>query len=240
MRASNRQGTRDGTATELLRSDALNRVMAGLRHDARQPLTTIRMNLIAAVRMLAEDRTNPRVAAALEAITDSLAAQQDLDRFISAMRAGEPRSTVFGPLALNDVARAAERGLRLVAASRSRRIELRLAERSPTVTGDGARLRSALQSLLWRTLSTHADGPHDSLVLATRESSTSAELSAAGLPAALLLGSNHTHNLAFTNSVARAHGGVVRIDSHGAAATVRIVLPACSSQSATNTKEVRP
>jgi C4-dicarboxylate-specific signal transduction histidine kinase len=240
MRASNRQDARDDTTTELPRFNPLNRVVALLRHDARQPLTTIRMNLVAAKRMLAEERANPRVAAALEAIADSLAAQQDLDRFISAMRPRQLRSMVFGSLALNDVALAAERALRLVAASRSRQIELRLAEHSPTVKGDGARLRSALQSLLWRTLSANADGAHDPLVLATRESSSFAELSASGLPRALLLGPDRTHNLAFTHSVARVHGGVVRIDSHGTAATVRIVIPACSGQLPANTNEARP
>lgn len=48
---------------------------ARLRHDLRQPLTTIRMNLQAAIRLL--QRPEPLVPAALDAILDCLDAERE-------------------------------------------------------------------------------------------------------------------------------------------------------------------
>src|SRR5688500_11711463 len=53
-----------------------DRTLAELRHDLRQPLTTLKMNLQAILHLLRRPR--PRIGAALDAVVDCLAAEQDL------------------------------------------------------------------------------------------------------------------------------------------------------------------
>ena len=64
--------------------DSLERVMAELSHDLRQPLTSLRMNLQSAVKLL--QQPTPRVTTALEALADCFDTERDMTELVSDAR----------------------------------------------------------------------------------------------------------------------------------------------------------
>ena len=56
--------------------DALGQVMTELSHDLRQPLTSLRMNIQSAVKLL--QQPTPQISSALEALTDCLSTERDM------------------------------------------------------------------------------------------------------------------------------------------------------------------
>jgi signal transduction histidine kinase len=202
------------------------RLLAELTHDVRQPLTTIKMNLQAIVRLLGQSPPSQQIAAALDAIGDCLLAERELDALftgVGQLVARESRS--LPRIELNDVAVDGVRLYRLISRM-CKGIELRLAEPSPVVNGDARRIRYALQTLLRHALGADKESPPgEQVVVGTRRAGSYAELSVGGLPLPVVFGPTHSSALTVTNLVARAYGGIARIESSDSCATVRIVFP---------------
>jgi signal transduction histidine kinase len=202
-----------------------DRLLAELCHDLRQPLTTIKMNLQAVVRLL--QRRKPCIAEALEAIADCVEAEQDVVELLAGMtRPVTPELSYTSRIGLNSIAADVRAALSLGDPRLGKRIALRLAPRSPTVDGDAPRLRLALLSLVRHALDWKGrDRVRARLVVGTRQMEARAELSVAGVPLPLVLGPSLHTTLSVMFSVVRAHGAVARIDPRPAGATVRIVFP---------------
>ena len=200
---------------------ASDRTLAELRHDLRQPLTTLKMNLQAILHLLRRPR--PRVGAALDAVVDCLAAEQDLVMLLATItRTATYRLAATSRVALNAVVTDVDETLSQAKPDLAKRVAVHLADRSPVVNGDAPSLRFALLSLVRHALeSRHADR----IGIGTRQVDGRAELSVSGIPLAMVAGPSVHPTLAVTQSVVRAHGGVASIDQRPSGATVRIVLP---------------
>jgi signal transduction histidine kinase len=206
-------------------SDGLSdRTLAELRHDLRQPLTTLKMNLHAILHLLRRPR--PRIGAALDAVVDCLAAEQDLVMLLATMSRGATyRLSATARVALNAVASDVRETLSQAQPDLAKRVAVRLADHSPLVNGDAASLRFALLSLVRHALESRGA---DRVVIGTRQAGGRAELSVSGIPLLMVLGPSVHSTLTVTHSVVRAHGGVATIDQRPSGATVRIVLPTLS------------
>jgi len=64
--------------------DALGQVMTELSHDLRQPLTSLRMNIQSAVKLL--QQPTPQITSALEALTDCLSTERDMIELVAHAR----------------------------------------------------------------------------------------------------------------------------------------------------------
>jgi hypothetical protein len=184
------------------------------------------MNLQAIARLL--QSPTPRIAAALDAVADCLDAEQDVVVLLANTARGvAPPLGATSDVALNPVAFDVEAMLRHTTPSLARRIRLHLAEPSPTVDGDGNRLRSGLLGLVQHVLEWGArEGTRRRVVVTTREANGHAELSVGGVPLSLVFGRHLDTTLAVTHKVvAAAHGAVARIDRRPSDARVRIVFP---------------
>ena len=205
-----------------------DRTLAELRHDFRQPLTTLKMNLQAIVHLLRRPR--PRIGAALDAVADCLAAEQDLVMLIATVT----RSATYGlsatsPVALNAVATDVHETLLQAKPDLDKRIAARLADHSPVVAGDAPSLRFALSSLVRHALEWRGRNRlQRRVIIETRQVSGRAELSLSGIPVSMVLGPRVHSTLRVTERVARAHGGVASIDRSPSGATVRMIFPGLS------------
>src|SRR5215471_9873773 len=84
--------------------EALQRVVAELSHDLRQPLTSLNMNIQSAVRLL--QQPNPRVSAALDALSDCLDTERDMVELLAyAKRRALALSSRNSLFPLNELAR---------------------------------------------------------------------------------------------------------------------------------------
>jgi C4-dicarboxylate-specific signal transduction histidine kinase len=202
-----------------------DRMLAELCHDLRQPLTTLKMNLQAIVRLL--ERRRPRVAAALEAVADCLDAEQEVVEMLAGMTSATHHSrAAASPVALNALAADVQTAVCRVDPAMGKRVELRLAERSPVVNGDASSLRFALLSLVRHALEEDAaDQSPRRVVVATRPTDEGAEMRVNGFPFPMILGPSLYTTLTVTHSVVRSHGGAASIEPLSSGASVRIVLP---------------
>jgi len=207
-----------------------HRLLAELSHDVRQPLTTIRMNLQAIVRLLGQERRSPGIDAALDAVRDCLDAELELNALFTGV--SELARHIPGFPARVDLNLVALDAIRLYGISSRLRnpIDVRLAEPPPIVYGQASYLRHAVRTLLKHASAWDGEGASAAqLVVATRQASAYAELSVSGLPSAMIFGRTPCVPLAVTNHVARSQGGIARIESCDSAATVRIVLPGAAA-----------
>jgi len=206
--------------------EALQRVIAELSHDLRQPLTSLHMNIQSAVRLLRQP--NPRVAAALEALSDCLDTERDMVELLGyAKRRALALSNRNSLFPLNDLARDILLTLQSVEPRWRARVDERLAAPSPMVAAGAARLRLVLLSTLRRALMLdECDGVTDrSLVLETRVVNEQAELSISGLPLSLPVAYTFQSLFMLTTTLVRHLKGVVHLAIRDAKAVLVVSLP---------------
>jgi len=118
-------------------------LISELSHDLRQPLTSLKMNLQCAVRLL--QLPNPRVSVALEALTDCLDMESDITELLAhAYRRAKATVTTTTTFALNDVVHDIVTTIRCFEPAWRRRLIEHLADESPLVDGRAWRLRFPL------------------------------------------------------------------------------------------------
>jgi signal transduction histidine kinase len=201
-----------------------DRTLAELRHDLRQPLTTLKMNLQAILHLLRRPR--PRIGAALDAVVDCLAAEQELIVLLATMtRSATYKLAATTRVALNVVVTDVHETLSQAKPDLAKRVAVHLADHSPIVNGDAPSLRFALLSLVRHALESR---DADRVVIGTRQLDGRAELRVSGIPLLMVVGPSVHSTLAVTQSVVQAHRGLASIDQRPSGATVRIVLPALS------------
>jgi hypothetical protein len=172
----------DAARVEVLRG--AKRLVDDLSHDARQPLSSMSMNLESAIRCLRAPE--PRVSAALEALTECLDMESEMvvlltmaQRFV----AEELAECLW--FSLNELAEVMCTGLLTLEQDEPDRIALQLAKPQPHVGGDSWPLRIGFLTIA-RQLLMRAD--HDSrpsasnpLIIETRWAGDRAELRLSGI-----------------------------------------------------------
>jgi len=129
------------------RNDGAHELINELTHDLRQPLTSLKMNLQCAVRLL--QLPNPRVSVALEALADCLGMESDITELLAhAHRRAKALVTTSSTFALNDVVRDVITTIRCFEPMWRKRIVEQLADESPLVDGGAWRLRFSLLSTI--------------------------------------------------------------------------------------------
>ena len=165
--------------------DSLDRVMADLSHDLRQPLTSLNMNLQTALKLL--QRPTPLIPAALEALSDCLSVENDMMELLLQAKRRATTFSTHAPLPLNELAHDLHLAARCLEPHWRLRLSERLADPSPIVTAGFARLRLSLLSILRRSLilDETANARSDGIVIETRRVDERAELRFTGLPVTL-------------------------------------------------------
>jgi C4-dicarboxylate-specific signal transduction histidine kinase len=206
--------------------EALQRAIAELSHDLRQPLTSLNMNIQTAVRLL--QQPNPRVAAALDALSDCLDTERDMLELLGyAKRRALALSSRNSLFPLNDLARDILLTIHSVEPRWRSRVDERLASPSPMVAAGAARLRLVLLSTLRRAMMLdECDGETEpSLVLETRVLKEQAELSISGLPLSLPVAYTFQSLFMLTTTLVRHLKGVVHLAIRDAKAVLVVSLP---------------
>ena len=202
------------------------RIVAELSHDLRQPLTSLNMNLQSAVKLL--QQANPRVSAALEALTDCLSTEHDIVELIeSAKRRATASSARLGAFALNHLASDITSTACVLEPSWRSRVSERLATPSPLVSPRVVRLRTALRSTLQRALIMDAfEAPtSEGILVETRSRDGQAELHLRGLPPSLPAAWNYQGLRALTTTLVSQLQGAMHIDVNDTQAELVIALP---------------
>jgi hypothetical protein len=202
------------------------RIVAELSHDLRQPLTSLNMNLQSAVKLL--QQANPRVSAALEALTDCLNTEHDIVELIeSAKRRASALSARAGAFALNHLAIDITSTACGFEPSWRSRVRKRLVTPSPLVSPSVVRLRTSLLSTLQRALT--ADGSEaptsEGILVETRSRDGQAELLLHGLPPSLPTAWNYQGLRTLTTTLVSQLQGAMHIDVNDAHAELVISLP---------------
>jgi CII-binding regulator of phage lambda lysogenization HflD len=208
-------------------ADETQRIIAELSHDLRQPLTSLHMNLQSAMKLL--QQPNARVAAAVEALSDSLSTEQDIVMLIESAkrRAAALRAQAFelNHLASDVIAAAfsANSGWRS-------RVQERLALPSPMVSPRVMRLRMTLLSTLRRAL--FIDEREGTTLRQIRVETGSvdnqAELRIRGLPASLAKAWSFQSLHALTSTLVSQLEGTSRIEVDDRQAELIISLPSAT------------
>lgn len=197
-----------------------------LSHDLRQPLTSMRMNLQSAVRLL--ESSTPSVAAALEAITDCLTVEEDVIRMlVSARQRFAALIEVGTPLALNDLVRDVVTAVIDAEPYWGQLLKHDLMEPSPLVDGESCRLRFALLTIARHALYAAKDecGWVSPLVFETRGTPSRAELRLGGVCPHCVRGAGMQSLVGLIRVRTRHIDGVITIDARETGATIIISLP---------------
>ncbi|HEY2379266.1 MAG TPA: hypothetical protein VGH98_25010 [Gemmatimonadaceae bacterium] len=210
--------------------DTLDRVMAELSHDLRQPLTSLRMNLQSAVKLL--QQPTPSVSAALDALSDCLGTEHDMIELISRVKQRASATTEVAAVTLNELASDLVVTARGFHPNWHFRVEECYAPHSPLVTGGLARLRLALLSILRRALIIGDSEPAtpDTIVVETQLVVDYAELRFTGLPLSLSAspGFQGLHTLITT--LVEYLRGHVNLSLHEEHLTLAIIIPAAPTR----------
>jgi C4-dicarboxylate-specific signal transduction histidine kinase len=219
---------------------AAGELAAALSHELRQPLSAIRSNAQAGIRLLASDA---RVRTELREILDDIVADDAraatvIDRVRSLLRNEPPRSE---PIDLNEVCRSVGDLLRADAALRDARLELELDDALPAVRGDPIQLQQVLLNLLLNALeASSSSGRRPLVIVQTGMRDGVIELSVRDSGPGILpdaephifesFFSTKEHGLgmglAIVRSIVERHRGRVRAENvHGGGAIFRVTLP---------------
>lgn len=197
-----------------------------LSHDLRQPLTSMRMNVQSAVRLLKSP--TPSVAAALDALADCMSIQEDVIQMLGKARQRFAALTdVTGPLALNDLVRDVVTSVIDSEPYWAPLLKHSLVEPSPVVAGDSWRLRFALVTIVRHSLYAAKDecGWVRSLVFETQRSVSRAELRLGGVCPHCVRGAGMLSLVGLIRVRIRHLDGVITVDSGESGATITISLP---------------
>jgi signal transduction histidine kinase len=224
-----------GRPAELTPADAAQ-LLSALAHDVRQPLTSIRMNVQTAIRLLRERR--PRVSAVIGALQDTLAAEGAAADVLLAT--SERVAHALGwerSVDLNAVVIEVQRQLRAATATWGQRLELELDSGRPMIDVDARRLHATVLSLVlaaFDSIDGAADQPHGTLSLTTKGkgnehgASRFAELKLKGLPPAPRGATRDLWSQALGGAAAHAWECYTVVESSDSGVTVRVFLPASS------------
>ena len=213
-------------------SDA-TRIMSALAHDIRQPLTSIRMNVQTAIRLLRQ--RPPRTPQAIAALQDTLAAEGAATGVVLAAStrvadlAEAPRS-----VELNAVVVEVQRMLHAATATWGDRLELGLDSEAPIVDAEPHWLRRTVSKLILAALDA-MDGneatAHGRLSLRTRRAEGRfAELRLQGLAPASLSMNRDFWTHALGGAAAHAQECYTIVESLTTGLTVRVVLPVAGNR----------
>lgn len=197
-----------------------------LSHDLRQPLTSLKMNLQCAVRLL--QLPSPRIAVALEALTDCLGMESDITELIAqAQRRTHALVTTTTSFAVNDLVHDLITTIRCFEPAWRQRLVETLAEESPLVEGRAWRLRFSLLSIIRHLLlldewNESADEP---MHIEVRSAPTSAQIALTEVPAGSLETRQIQPMLSLMRSVTHRLGGTATTEVRNDRGLVLISLP---------------
>ena len=197
-----------------------------LSHDLRQPLTSLKMNLQCAVRLL--QLPNPRVSVALEALTDCLSTESDITELLAqAHRRAKATVTTTTSFALNDLVHDVVTTIRCFEPHWRTRFVEHLAAESPLVDGRAWRLRFSFLStfrhlLLFDELADSDDGP---IHIEVRSAPTCAQIALSHVAADSLEARQLQPMLGLMRNVTVRLGGTVTTEVQNDRGLVLISLP---------------
>lgn len=225
---------------EPLQRDAA-RLLTTLAHDVRQPLTSIRMNVQTALRLLRG--ATPRLDVALGALDDALLAEGAAAEIV---RAASERlalgSSIERLTDLNATAVEVQRQLRTATATWGERLVLDLDARAPMVKADPLWLHSVMLSLVLAAIDVaESDEPsapgHVSLGTRRLEGEYT-ELSLRGTPPSALRADRDFWTQALGAAAAHAWKCHTVVESLASGVTVRVLLPAGPTSTHAASEEV--
>lgn len=217
------------------------RLLATLAHDVRQPLTSIRMNVQTAIRLLRERR--PRMEVVIGALEDALLAEggaTDVVYAASRQLTPAPNSGRPGPARtmLNAIALDVQRQLRVATSTWGDRLELELDAHAPGIDCDPAQLRGLILSLVlaaFDAIDLGDDSASARISLATQPARGSfAELRLRALPTGALGTDRDFWTHALGAAAARAGKCHTVVESLSEGVTVRVFVAVDSTQSASD------
>jgi len=211
-------------------------------HDVRQPLTSIRMNLQTALRLL-RDQT-PRVDAALGAIDDALLSEGAAADLVRAASERLALGTSGEPVAeLNAIVVDVQRQLRAATATWGDRLVLDLDARANLIKADPLWLHGVILSLVLAALDAVAESDEHSapgsLSLSTRRwEDDIVELSLRGVPLNALRVDREFWTRALGAAAARAWKCHTVVESLTSGVTIRMFLLTGSTSTHAGSEEV--
>ena len=227
---------------EPLQRDAA-RLLTTLAHDVRQPLTSIRMNVQTALRLLRG--ATPRLDVALGALDDALLAEGAAADIVRAASERLALGSSTERLAdLNAAALDVQRQLRAATATWGARLVLDLDARVPLVKADPLWLHSVMLSLVLAAIDIAESGEPSAtapgrVVLGTRRREGDyAELSLRGTPPSALRADRDFWTQALGAAAAHAWKCHTVVESLASGVTVRVLLPAGPTSTHAASEEV--
>jgi hypothetical protein len=201
-------------------------MISELSHDLRQPLTSLKMNLQCALRLL--QLPNPRIAIAVEALTDCLGMESDITELVAqAHRRTSALVTTTTSFAVNDLVHDLVTTIRCFEPAWRKRLVEELAEESPLVEGRAWRLRFSLLStvrhlLLLDEWNESADNP---LHIEVRSAPSSAQIALTEVPAESLESPRLQPMLSLMRTVSHRLGGTATTEITNDRGLVLVSLP---------------
>lgn len=197
-----------------------------LSHDLRQPLTSLKMNLQCAVRLL--QLPNPRVSVALEALTDCLGTESDITELLAqAHRRAQAMITTTTTFVLNDLVHDVVTTIRCFEPMWRGRLVEDLADESQLVSGSAWRLRFPLLSTLRHLLllDEPSDSDSDPMHIEVRSGPQSAQIALSHVRAESLEERQVQPMLGLLRTVTVRLGGSVTTENENDRGLVLISLP---------------
>ena len=197
-----------------------------LSHDLRQPLTSLKMNLQCAVRLL--QLPNPRIAIALEALTDCLGMESDITELIAqAQRRTRALVTTTTSFAVNDLVHDLITTIRCFEPAWRHRLVEEMAAESPLVEGRAWRLRFSLLSIVRHLLLLDEwnESGDDPMRIEVRSTPTCAQIALTDVPAESLEARQLLPMLNLMRSVTHRLGGTATTEVRNDRGLVLISLP---------------
>ena len=220
---------REAAPPSLVEPRAVPQAFAELSHDLRQPLTTIRMNLQSAIRLL--QGPNPRVEDAVEALADCLLAEKEMVELLTeAQRRIAQALNPGGTFSLNRVSHDVVVAFHTSTPPCNMAVIERLDSRVPIVIGSPWRLRMILLTIVRRlggAQQRDSDGGRE-LMIETRAAPPRAELAITGIPSSAATAPAMRALFEILDAAVERIGGVTRLDADSDHASLQIFLPLAS------------
>jgi len=220
---------REAARSLVVEPRAVPQAFAELSHDLRQPLTTIRMNLQSAMRLL--EGPNPRVGDAVEALADCLLSEAEMVELLTeAQRRIAQVLNPGGTFSLNRVSHEVVLGLQTPVAQGDVVVLERLDSRAPVVLGSPWRLRMILVTIVRRlrgALPQESTGGRQ-LMIETRVVPPRAVLAITGMSSSVATAPAMLPLLEILEAAVQRIGGGTALDAESDDASLQIFLPLAS------------